>query len=251
MFPEVIASHEHRETNPEVPYFFEDLSRRMMNDFNVFQAEQNPVMRLPKTSEQIRYVLNQYSEFPATIVSFLSEARNRATAGGWSEAAQELKRNIAEERGSETEGVSHYDILAEGLAKDFGLDVRIAEIKPATRDFLESVRGELQHQDLEHVLGSTYALESSAVPELRIIHALAHELSEKSGQQISEKLHEFFKRHLCEWEPGHEEGLRLATASRLDREVSRDSFRQGFLAVISQMERWWKQLAEESPKATP
>lgn len=181
----------------------------------------------------------------------LTIMQDRARELGWTKVVANLGVNIGQEKGSETDGVSHAEILCQGLRTVFGLDVgpvtgTLPNMGEETRRFLTTVYGNLRGPNPSLALGTAYALESSAVPELRIVYALVDRLCGMTGKQVTESLQDFFSLHLELWEPGHEVGLRLASAKYLTSDADREAFRTGFVSTIEAMEKWWAGMAMES-----
>lgn len=225
---------------------FETLTHLMMTAYLLFDRAKNPVIAMATTTERLTHALGQYSILPREIVKILTLAQARAVTEEWQSVVDDLARNLAEECGRDTYNKSHYQILVDGVAQDLGLDIRTIEAHEATQHFIASVYAGLNHKDARYALGVVYALECSAVPELRIVYELVSNLSTQTSQTIGEALQDFFDRHLAVWEPGHEAGLRLAAKKYLHSDAEYTSFRDGFLATIQAMENWWQGMADES-----
>jgi hypothetical protein len=140
--------------------------------------------------------------------------------------------------------------LADGLGSSLEGYLRNLLSSPATGQFVEGVRIIAQDQRPAYAVGGTYALESSAVPELIIVRDAVNKLFTRvTGQPMQDgQLKEFFRRHLDTWEPGHEEGLRDASAKYLVGTEDRKLFEAGFRDVMSTMDTWWTGLYNESQK---
>lgn len=226
---------------------FTDLSRKlkrlMLQEHIAVHEAKNPVVEIMNKGgrEELTHVMRQYSIFPKELVSFTEAARTKALAAGWREIAEELKDNIAEEMGRSTDGVSHYSILAEGLELGLGVPVKGTRPSPATTRLLEDMRAILDGE-AAHVLGATYAIEATSIPELTIVLRVLEALL---GHQVPEALRYFFDMHLNEWEPEHEEGLRV-TVGRCLTTAEYESFEAGFRATMQAMDRWWMDLTTEA-----
>jgi len=228
-----------------------------MNEYHSVHPEKNPVaLAISELSaDQLQYVLSQYTIFPRNIVSFLTSVRDISRNAGFSEVANELTRNIGEELGTETNGVSHYDMLIRGLAEgvypaDPTLETYLRTLKPseATRAFIDRTRKITEDQRAAYAIGGAYALESSAVPELVIVQNLVNELFTRvTGQPMQGGLlKEFFRRHLETWEPGHEQGLRETTAKYITSTEDHKLLEVGFRDIIITMDTWWTGLYKET-----
>ncbi|MBW4686763.1 MAG: DUF3865 domain-containing protein [Komarekiella atlantica HA4396-MV6] len=219
------------------------LNQLLVQDYVAFSSIENPVIQiLNETSfTQIAYVMQQYSIFPKELVYFTELARQKALARGWNGVAQELQENIAEEMGSTTQGVSHYMLLAQGLEEGLGVSVKNTIPLVATSKLLTTVQS-IFTQQLPYVLGATYAIEATSIPELTLIVQLIEWLLEGSMPQ---GLAYFFSKHLNEWEIEHEAGLRTAVAAYIQPEQFGE-FAAGFRAMLDTMEDWWQELAQEA-----
>jgi len=219
------------------------LNQLLIQDYVAFSSTENPVVqKLSQTSfAQIAYVMQQYSIFPKELVFFTELAREKALEAGWNAVAQELKENIAEEMGSVTQGVSHYILLAQGLEEALGVPVKNTTSSITTSKLLRTVQSVFNQQP-PYVLGATYAIEATSIPELSLIMQLVEWLLEGA---IPKDLQYFFNNHLNEWEPEHEEGLRTAVAAYIKPEEFGE-FEAGFRAIMDAMEVWWQELAQEA-----
>lgn len=227
--------------------FFETVAHSMMRNYKMFMRNSNPALRVADHSiDRLTYVLGQYSILPREIMTLLSLAHTRAEKAGWLAVTRELERNLAEERGRDTDGHSHYEILVSGAKRDFGIDLGAVDGKDATRAFIERILTNLRNPDPRFALGTAYALEATAVPELRIVLELIQRLSLARQMGIGEELQDFFDRHLELWEPGHEAGLRLASTKYMKSEEDRHIFTHGFFLALYQMEAWWQGMANEA-----
>ena len=219
------------------------LNQLLTQDYVAFSSTENPVVQmLSQTSfAQIAYVMQQYSIFPKELVFFTELARRKALEAGWNAVAQELKENIAEEMGSTTQGVSHYMLLAQGLEEGLGVPIKNTTPSITTSKLLRTVQS-VFNQQLPYVLGATYAIEATSIPELSLIVQLVEWLLQEA---MPKDLQYFFNKHLNEWEVEHEEGLRTTVAAYIQPEQF-EEFEAGFRAVIDAMEDWWRELAQEA-----
>jgi len=228
------------------------LRRRMHEAHTAVHPEKNPVAKslASLSAEKLQYLLGQYSLFPARIVSFLYSARDTARGAGWESVAAELTRNIGEELGTESGGTSHYEMLLHGIAELAGEalyeEFRSLEASPATEAFLSRVESAVGSTDMAHAAGATYALESSAVPELVIVRdILSRFLVLATNRTIEGTLKTFFDMHLGTWEPGHEQGLHASIPNYLP-ESDIPAFHKGFEEIMDAMDEWWGELNAEA-----
>ncbi len=224
--------------------FYQRLHNRMMNDFTCLSLQHNPVLHACTSAAARRKALEQYSLFPKEIVRLLTLARNAARTSGCTKLANELTRNIGEELGTETDGVTHYQLLGRALHNEIALDVDQVQPEIATTTFLSAMQKYLTQAPLPGVFGAVYAMELSAVPELRVVLRLLKQLKAQTlPGKLGKDATEFFRLHLAVWEPGHAHGLREVESEVLKKPADREVFEQSFLAVIAAMEIWWHNLA--------
>ncbi len=224
------------------------LQKVMMDDYVSVHPGKNPlsVSFSSISTSQLAYMLGQYTLFPRHIVLFLCAAQEKAKKEGWDNVASELERNIGQELGSETDSTPHYDLLVKGIKERVGTDVRRVKPSVATIQFTDGMLRAMRSDDVSYALGSAYATECSAVPELRIVvKAIRVLFKRKDSEDLGSALTVFFRNHLGDWEPSHEGLLRENLADYLmpERHVA---FEQGFRKVMSTMDEWWNGMYEES-----
>jgi hypothetical protein len=224
-------------------HFTQQLNQLLSQDYIAFSSTENPVIQILNKASfaQIAYVMQQYSIFPKELVSFTELARQKALASEWKDVAQELKENIAEEMGSTTQGISHYTLLAEGLEEGLGVPVKNTMPSIATSKLLRNIQSVFEQQPA-YVLGATYAIEATSIPELSLIVQLLEWLLEGA---MPNNLQYFFSMHLNEWELEHEAGLRTSLSAYIQPDQFGE-FAAGFRAMIDAMETWWQELAQEA-----
>ena len=215
----------------------------MTEKYIAVDKQKNPIIQsLYKASfSQLVYVIRQYSIFPKELVSFTQVARKKALEVGWLEVAWELQENIAEELGSSTDGISHYNLLAEGLEEGLHLPIKITQPSSATQQLLERMQ-DICRQEAVYVFGAMYAIEATSISELTIVMQIIEELLKGD---MPDHLRYFFDMHLNEWEPEHEEDLRKTLAHYIDG-ADFHQFEAGFRAVMAAMDLWWTKLALEA-----
>jgi len=242
-------------------------------DHSCMSEQHNSVLILLQreelTAKELGHILAQYSLLPATIVEFLAIGASQLK--GWPEVRGELERNMREELGSRTDGLSHYEILNAALLGELGLDVTDARALDCTSEFLNLVRGGLLGESPAFIAGGLYALEASAIPELTIVACLINEYArltelpngpidlsplrslkrdinhdEKGNDKYS--LNSFFASHLLDFEVGHRNGLAAAVQKYVKTEDI-ERFEAGFEYVLDAMDRWWQALARRDSEA--
>ena len=200
--------------------------------------------------EQGKEVLRQYYYLVVMIVQFLTIAMVRIPE---EKAKKELMRNLREELGSRTGGSSHQEILETLLRKELGIEAR-SIWSEATKNFISNLLLSFNTLPVVQVAGMIYALEATACPELLVVGEIINLAAERevvdmeklSGEHAPidevKTLEDFLAIHTLDFEVGHESGLRTT----LDAFVSEnwEEFELGFYYVISQMQIWWKKLAQ-------
>lgn len=232
--------------------FVSETEAAMLNDFSALSMERNPVIEVADhfSFAQLAAVLEQYSNFPDNIVGFLKNAKASVGSGDarWDAVVDELARNIAEELGSDSGGVSHYELLRRSLREEFGFEIGKVPVQSATRAFIATMGTLTSSSNPAFAAGAAFACECSAVPELRIIRALLKKVAACNGRaDITEGggLDEFMKRHLDVWEVGHRDGLVEACRQHITTPELQTHFAAGVRAVMDCMERWWTDLRKE------
>lgn len=227
--------------------------KRYIAEQNCLTSE-NPVITALKSRHlnhtQGVEVLQQYFYLVSTITQFLTVAMVRIP---WTEVKEELRRNLNEELGSGTNGISHQELLETLLGKELGIEVRVPW-NEVTKNFISSLLLEFHKRPSNYAAGMIYALEATACPELLVVAEIINltaqkqvvdlaKLKDPSGQKLNkvETLQGFLAAHTLEFEVGHESGLRTA----LEYVVNDwDQFEYGFYRVLNLMQIWWEGLAK-------
>ncbi len=198
-------------------------------------------------------ILQQYFYLVATITQFLTTAMARIPVA---EVKQELRRNLDEELGSRTSGISHQELLESLLMKELGVAAR-TEWNEATKNFISSLLLDFNTRPTHFIAGMIYALEATACPELLVVAEIINlsaqkrvvdiaKLKDPSYQKCGEvdTLQGFLAAHTLDFELGHESGLR----STLEEFVSAnwEGFDDGFGEVLNGMGLWWESLAKKA-----
>lgn len=217
-----------------------------MMAFDCMRVERNPVA-IGGDGIDLIYILEQYSLFPKSIVSMLTLAKKHAEEWKMYGVIQELDRNIGQELGSDSGSTTHYQMLTDAMRREFEVNLWGVHGYHATHSFIDMVFLRLSDANIYISMGAIYALECTAVPELRVVLELVNRLAK--GRELLPETKLFFDKHLGDWEPSHESELRTALVSYLDTAGARRSFQSGFIAVLKCMEQWWQSLAKEGQAA--
>lgn len=221
------------------------------------------------STNRLGEVIIQYCFFPARIVHMLTGAAGCFAPD--SGVCEELERNIQEELGSKTGGVSHVKLLLGLLSSELGLSIAHTRPNTATRTFLRAIDAGME-KSRWYALGQAFALEASAVPELaRILgpalnaYACATHrnapISVTSMAEEGEMVHfapissrdeavnmgldQWIAMHVRQFEVGHRDLLREQAIPLLLAEgpSAQTDFEEGFTHVLDQMDAWWQALA--------
>lgn len=229
-----------------------DLEGRMYEVFSFPNEDKNIVFvnRDQLTTEQLTYVLSQYTQFPRNIVSILVSAAYNFGYHGWTNLVDELRQNVFEELGGGDGDIAkafgtHYSILRKELQNVFDIDIDTTQASPATRKFLASVKSIVESEPAIAV-GGVFALEASAIPELRIVMKLTDQLATMTGKTITKTLDTFFRFHVNQIEVGHRDRLLELIAPKLSDANSLAKFYEGFDSVLQMMDNWWHELQSEA-----
>lgn len=220
-------------------------ARQVIFDHPAIDAGRNPVLIKAEGLgvSSLTKMIADYAKFPADIVRILSSAREML--GSWAEVARELDRNIAEELGDGRVESSHYSMLHDGVLQEFGVSVEDYPPSSGTQAFLSSLHGLVSDTDPAFVAGAAYAIEATAVAELRIVKALAENLARFVGRQGINRdglLFGFLESHISGFELEHEQGLRNSLGTYLQKS-DYDAFLAGCEKIMKAMDEWWKSLA--------
>ncbi len=208
------------------------------------KVDGNPFTTRHTNRAILEYVVAQYTLFPKEIVRFLTRSRDAARRCGLKTVELELSRNIGEELGSDSVGITHYEMLEGTLQVGLGLSVRHTISSKATSSFLGSVEDAINGSNSSLSLGAAYALEATARPELLVVKVLLERLSEDfHNKPLANGLRKFLDKHINVWEPGHQEGLKQALLQ--SHGVCQADFVCGAQAVLSAMGSWWHGLYDE------
>lgn len=245
---------------PERRLVFEHLTRSLRT--YDFLGTDNAVLQRSRDGRfDLGGALAQYAFLPAHIVELLSAARLRLRT--WSGVAAELSRNIGEESGSRTQGLSHYEILSTGLLTELQLDVGSANPEPCTRLFLQELESLMANETALVAAGAVYALEDSAVPELEVAAEIINGYAERIGRpapidlsaEVNDEratgiptLSAFFRMHIYDFEVGHRSLLAAELTVHLPTPAEESLFEQGYLRTLRAMSIWWADIAAASDR---
>jgi hypothetical protein len=230
----------------------------MLDDYKCVSDKKNPFVKIESSlsKSELEQLISQYSLFPKNIISFFIAALYNLNYHNWTDISSELIRNLNEELGQPFDSKEfeehekflyrpHYVILREGILKGLGLDLKKTVAQQSTNAFLATIKQTLDNDNPAIVGGATYALESSAIPELQIVSSLTARLFELSNRQMPDSLREFFLFHIDEIEVGHRDRLIETCSKYISSDKDMDNFEKGFREVLATMDMWWTGLSNE------
>ncbi|HRI06336.1 MAG TPA: DUF3865 domain-containing protein [Nannocystaceae bacterium] len=207
----------------------------------------------PNAARGLNAVLGQYAQFRKAVCGLLLAGRERvrtaalAPAGAsWRPVEDELTRNIGEELGTETNGVSYYQALRDGLCRVAVDDPNGVDPNSSTRTFLARLRDLCGASDPSCAIGAIFAVEAAAPAEMKVIDLFVQYQLVQAGvlkNARAPELHDFLA-HLGQIVATHRDRLFTAMENILGAEQERDSFAHGFRETVSAFEEWWQAQAE-------
>jgi len=236
----------------------------LLRQSQFLDLDRNPVLLLLSGSNSVirssEWALTQYSFLPRVITEFL--CRGVVKLCEWPAAQKELLRNLGEELGSRSNGMTHFEILQRCLKNEIGMDL-YGDLVPAkaTTHMIHHIRSLISDGSACQAAGALYALEASASPELMVVGRLVnvYAIAALGKSVVSEEyttnhahrdrdklwtLDRFLAAHIIDFETGHRDHLAEAVAPKLTEDSEKALFNQGFTKVIGEMEDWWAALAQ-------
>ncbi len=232
-----------------------NLNNTMVEDFISVNLHANPIYAGMNSFEHIQllHVFKQYTFFSKNIVPFLLDANLVVKYFSWDLLSAEIVLNITEELGNHGEHLldasfdkmPHYILLRKGFKESLNIDICDLEQSCATIKFIKDIKECVNNIDPGFVAGSTYALESSATPELEMVYLYVKKCFELVNVKVPECIKFYFESHISDIEIGHENRLKEVCSIYLDTEEKLAHFESGFRQVLSIMDTWWKELHGE------
>jgi hypothetical protein len=218
----------------------------MMEDYASVNPSSNPIANSLHnlSSDQLVFLVGQYSWFSKTIGSLLLDAFYVTMSAGWLDIGNELKQNISEELDICNDKLPHYVLLRLGIKEGLEIDISSVKQSPATETFLLGLRDCVNNPDPAYVSGASYALESSAVPELVMVYSWVQKLFGDIAKAIPDHIRLFFESHIQEIEILHKGRLGIV-CSRYISQAHQDQFSMGFKSILQIMDQWWNSLESE------
>lgn len=195
---------------------------------------------------QLKFLIEQYSVFSKESIHMLLDAMVRNY--DWPDLFQELQHNIEEEKGEETKGIPHLEIMRRGYEKD--LRILTDEIQPnlITVSFIKKMRKIFNSNDNAYSAGALLAFEGVAIQEFHIIDNIIKEYDVQSKRfkvQDNNALTNYYINGHKDFEIGHENHL----ADSIRSYIKKDNMQKmisGYFDVCFVIDLWWQQLFLES-----
>lgn len=208
------------------------------------------IQKLGKADKNyLKFIIGNYAAFSQEAIHMLVDAMMRNH--DWPLLFEEIQNNINEEKGSETKGIPHLEIMREGYRKDLGLEVDIQYFKPSliTTRFLNSMKLIFNNDDNAFSAGALIAFESTAIEEFYIIDLIIKKYLSFSNEDDLGELPESLTKYYIDghklFEIGHENHLIEAIRPYITKENSSKMIR-GYIATSLAMDTWWRQLFYEA-----
>lgn len=225
----------------------------------------NPVMNRaqsltqPAKTQFVSSVFGQYYGLVVEITHFLSQMILVTMEESCPAVTRELRRNLAEESGSRTEGLPHRILLSRALRNELQLEVEQYRRSEETHSFLAGLMSSLYNRAAAFGLGVIYALEDTASAEVLVVGAITATIYEGvTVQRLTDKqlsltdrnlpahelsLEGFFRRHIVDFEIGHQQGLQKAITQDMNLDFPIHEFTAGYEYTLTAMHKWWEHLA--------
>lgn len=218
-------------------------------DFKALTVESNPItVNIEAFSDsQLAFIITEYAGFSQEAIHMLLDAMIRSH--NWPQLYAEIQENIDEEKGKDTQGVPHLEIMRQGYRIDLGIETEEKDYSEITTAFLRDMRKIFNNKDNAFLAGALLALEGTAIYEFHILDKIIKEYDRRKGSGLLEKsvdtLTNLYIDGHKDFEIGHEAHLREAISPYIHRD-NIHKLVKGYLNVCFIMNLWWEQLALES-----
>jgi len=222
--------------------------REARDKFNNLNSSTNIIVdtRAILNTTQLKFVIEQYSVFSKEAIHMLLDAMIRNH--DWPELFKELQNNIDEEKGQETKGIPHLEIMRRGYEKDLNILTDEVKINLITKSFINKMRKIFNNNDNAYSAGALLAFEGVAIQEFHIIDKIVKEYDQQNKNlkvQENNTLTNYYINGHKDFEIGHEEHL----ANSIKPYVTKNNMKKivtGYLDVCFVISLWWEQMYLES-----
>ena len=225
-----------------------DELRKLKHDFSYLVPDYNPIAAELSilTKAQIRFIVKEHSVFAKEAIHFLTDSL--ICCHNWPNLAQEIQDNINEEKGSETKGVPHIEMLRLGYKMDLGINTDRIKSSKTTQKFIAKMRHIFRHTENAYVAGALIALEGTAIPEFTIVDTIAKAYAGRIGKNevlMGKTLTNLYIDGHKLFEIDHEAHLISAIKPYITGDNIVNMIK-GYFAVCLTMQLWWQELHVES-----
>ncbi|MGD1842968.1 MAG: DUF3865 domain-containing protein [Thermonemataceae bacterium] len=229
----------------------EALKALVANEFKALSLATNPITAQVEqlSNGQLAFIIIEYAGFSQQAIHFLLDAMIRTH--DWPKLYEEIQENIEEEKGKETEGIPHLEMMRQGYKIDLGLDTDIEDVvySAVTYAFLKKMRRIFNHNDNAFLAGALLALEGTAIQEFHILDKMVKTYDERKGNGLVNApnitLTNLYIDGHKDFEIEHEAHLFEAVKPYIQEDNVHKMVR-GYLNVAITMNVWWEQLYAES-----
>lgn len=230
------------------------LTRGIGRHFPALTQAGNPVVEHLEqwSSDELMFLIEEYSCFSNAAVHMLLDARIR---NHWPDLTTEIIRNIDEELGSECGGIPHLELMRHGYRMELGIETDDIEPSAVTADFIRRLTRVFRDGDNAFLAGALLAFEATAVDEFRSVDKILRRFKTLNGGVIAAQslTGRYIAGHVCldaedtssDPEMDHYLGM-LDAVGRGVAPDELDALMRGFLAVCTEMSRWWQVLVIEA-----
>jgi hypothetical protein len=226
-----------------------ELRKFSKENFLALHLENNPIVASIKdyTPSQLEFIIKEYSGFSNEAIHMLLDAMIRNH--DWKDLYQELQNNIDEEKGQETKGIPHLEMMRQGYKIDLGIDTDDISYSEITNAFLRKMRKIFKNNDNSFSAGALLAFEGTAIAEFHILDRIVKEYKQKKGVGATNEngvsLTKLYIDGHKDFEIGHEAHL-MSSIKPYINEKNIHKMIRGYFSVCITMDIWWEQLSIES-----
>lgn len=213
----------------------------------VLEYKQHPLIKAldSLSSDEIKWVIQEYSQFSNESIHMLTDARVRVHE--WKELCRAIDQNIEEEKGMETKGVPHLEIMRKGYEIAFKFDVNDYSACDTTKSFLLRLQKIFRTKsglfNNQYLSGALLAFESLSIPEFYVLDALVNRY--RHLNHITDNnayLTSYIDGHKV-FEVGHKDDL-INAIEHYDfhYQAQQDEFSRGYTDICKNISQWWEDI---------
>ena len=201
------------------------------------------------SAKELEMFLGQYCHFPRHIISILVSACYTMGYYKWNDVVLEIRENISSELGDDYDDIAykmppHYSMLRMAIEEGFEMDINDIQIQKATNFFVHSL-DKYMNAPPANTAGAIYALEATAINELRIVCNITEYLFVQKNSIMPDLLKNFFEVHITDIEIKHRDRLFNVINQYIEDDTNAEEFYSGFKFTLDLMDKWWEDLYKE------